>query len=95
MSIDQATVRRVAQLARITLRDEEVPHLQGEINAILAFVAELDGLDVTGVEPMTSVLPMSLKRRADDITEGGIAVRIVANDPASEDRLFAVPKVIE
>ena len=95
MSIDQATVRRVAQLARITLRDEEVPHLQGEINAILAFVAELDGLDVTGVEPMTSVLPMSLKRRADDIIEGGIADRIVANAPASEDRLFAVPKVIE
>ena len=95
MSIDQATVRRVAQLARITLRDEEVPHLQGEINAILAVVAELDGLDATGVEPMTSVLPMSLKRRADDITEGGIADRIVANAPASEDRLFAVPKVIE
>ena len=95
MSIDQATVRRVAQLARITLRDDEVPHLQGEINAILAFVAELDEVDVTGVEPMTSVLPMSLKRRNDDITDGGIADRIVANAPASEDRLFAVPKVIE
>ena len=95
MSIDQATVRRVAQLARITLQDEEVPHLQGEINAILAFVAELDGLDVTGVEPMTSVLPMSLKRRPDEITDGGIADRIVANAPASEDRFFAVPKVIE
>ena len=95
MSIDQATVRRVAQLARITLRDDEVPHLQGEINAILAFVAELDGVDVSGVEPMTSVLPMTLKRRTDDITDGGIADRIVANAPASEDRLFAVPKVIE
>ena len=78
MSIDQATVRRVAQLARITLQDDEVPHLQGEINAVLSFV-----------------LPMKLKRRTDEITDGGIADRIVANAPASEDRFFAVPKVIE
>ena len=95
MSIDQATVRRVAQLARITLAEGEVAHLQGEINAILSFVAELDGVDVTGVEPMTSVLPMRLKRRADAVTDGGIAPLIVANATASEDNLFAVPKVIE
>ena len=95
MSIDQATVRRVAQLARITLAEGEVAHLQGEINAILSFVAELDAVDVAGVEPMTSVLPMRLKRRADEVTEGGIAARIVANAPSSEDNLFAVPKVVE
>ena len=95
MSIDQATVRRVAQLARITLAEAEVAHLQGEINAILAFVAELDGVDVDGVEPMTSVLPMRLKRRSDDVTDGGIARLIVANAASSEDNLFAVPKVIE
>lgn len=95
MSIDQATVRRVAQLARITLAEAEVAHLQGEINAILAFVAELDGVDVEGVEPMTSVLPMRLKRRPDDVTDGGIARLIVANAASSEDDLFAVPKVIE
>jgi aspartyl-tRNA(Asn)/glutamyl-tRNA(Gln) amidotransferase subunit C len=95
MSIDQATVRRVAQLARISLAEHEVPHLQGELNAILAFVAELDAVDVAEVEPMTSVLPMSLKRRRDEITDGGIAGKIVANAAASEDNLFAVPKVIE
>jgi len=95
MSIDQATVRRVAQLARITLAEGEVTHLQGEINAILSFVEALDGVDVTGVEPMTSVLPMRLKRRADAVTDGGFASLIVANAAASEDNLFAVPKVIE
>ena len=95
MSIDQATVRRVAQLARITLAEGEVAHLQGEINAILSFVAELDGVDVEGVEPMTSVLPMALKRRADEVTDGGMAPLIVANAAASEDNLIAVPKVME
>lgn len=95
MSIDQATVRRVAQLARITLRDEEVPHLQGEINAILSFVAELDNVSVEGVEPMTSVLPMRMKLRRDEVTDGGLADEIVANAPVTEDRLFVVPKVVE
>ena len=95
MSIDQATVRRVAQLARITLADGEVEHLRGELNAILSFVAELDGVDVEGVDPMTSVLPMQLRRRPDAVTDGGIAAAIVANAAASEDNLFAVPKGIE
>ena len=95
MSIDQATVRRVAQLARITLADDEVSHLQGEINAVLTFVAELDGVDVEGVEPMTSVVPMRLARRRDEVTDGGIPAAIVANAAASEDHLFAVPKVID
>lgn len=95
MSIDQATVRRVAQLARITLAEGEVEHLRGELNAILSFVAELDGVDVEGVEPMTSVLPMRLRRRPDVVTDGGIAPKIVANAASSEDNLFAVPKVIE
>lgn len=95
MSIDQATVRRVAQLARITLREDEVQHMQGEINAILAFVAELDAVDVDGVEPMTSVLPMRMKMRSDVVTDGGIVAAIVANAPACEDHLFVVPKVVE
>ena len=95
MSIDQATVRRVAQLARIALMDDEVPHLQVEINAVLSFVAELEAVDVSGVEPMTSVLPMRLKRRKDEITDGGMPSAIVANAATSEDNLFAVPKVIE
>ena len=95
MSIDQATIRRVARLARITLAEGEVEHLRGELNAILSFVAELDEVDIAGVEPMTSVLPMRLKRRADEVTDGGMASKVVANAPSSEDGLFAVPKVIE
>lgn len=95
MAIDQATVRRVAHLARITLAEDEVAHLQGELNAILSFVAELDQVDVEGVEPMTSVMPMRLTLRADEVTDGGFAARIVANAASSEDHLFAVPKVIE
>ena len=95
MSIDQATVRRVAQLARISLADGEVEHLRAELNTILAFVAELDAVDVAGVEPMTSVLPMQLRRRPDAVTDGGVAGAVVANAAASDDNLFAVPKVIE
>ena len=95
MSVDSATVRRIAHLARIKVTDAEVPHLQDELNAILAFVAELESVDVAGVEPMTSVLPMPMKKRADEVNDGGIADKIVANAPASDDHFFAVPKVVE
>lgn len=95
MSVDQATVRRIANLARIAVTEEEIPHLQGELNAILQFVAELDSIDVTGVEPMTSVTPMRMTLRQDVITDGGIADLIVGNAPATEDHFFVVPKVIE
>ncbi len=69
--------------------------MQGEINAILSFVAELDDVDVSGVEPMTSVLPMRMKMRADAVTDGGIVDAVMANAPQSEDHLFMVPKVVE
>lgn len=95
MSVDQATVRRIAHLSRIAVREEDVPHLQGELNSILAFVEELNAVDVTGVEPMTSVVPMAMQKRADVVTDGEIADRIVANAPASEDNFFLVPKIIE
>ncbi len=95
MSVDQQTVRRIARLARIAVTDEDVPHLQGELNAILAFVEQLDEVDVDGVEPMTSVIPMSMKQREDGVTDGGRAADIVANAPASEDGFFLVPKVVE
>lgn len=95
MSIDQATVRRIAHLARIAVTDEEVPHLQGEINAILSFVEALGAVDVTGVEPMTSVISMKLPLRADVVTEGEIESLVLANAPLSEDDFFLVPKVIE
>ena len=95
MSVDAATVRRIAHLARIAVAEEEVGHLQGELNAILAFVEQLSEVDVDGVEPMTSVTPMEMKKREDVVTDGGIADDIVRNAPASEDHFFVVPKVVE
>ena len=95
MSVDQATVRRIAHLARVAVSNDEVPHLQSELNSILAFVEELSSVDVEGVEPMTSVTPMAMKQREDVVTDGEIADAIVANAPASEDDYFMVPKVIE
>jgi aspartyl-tRNA(Asn)/glutamyl-tRNA(Gln) amidotransferase subunit C len=95
MSVDQATVRRIAHLARIAVSDEEVPHLQQELNAILAFVEELSSVDVSGVEPMTSVIPMKMKWRKDEVTDHAGADTVVANAPASEDHFFIVPKVVE
>jgi aspartyl-tRNA(Asn)/glutamyl-tRNA(Gln) amidotransferase subunit C len=95
MSVDLATVARVAHLARIAVPDSELPKLQGELNAILGFVEQLNEVDVAGVEPMTSVTPMAMKQRQDVVTDGEIAEKIVANAPASEDRYFMVPKVIE
>jgi aspartyl-tRNA(Asn)/glutamyl-tRNA(Gln) amidotransferase subunit C len=95
MSVDSATVRRIAHLARIKVSEREVPHLQNELNAILAFVEELGSVDVEGVEPMTSVTPMPMKKRADIVTDGSIPDKIVANAPASDDHFFVVPKVVE
>ncbi|ALK09430.1 Asp-tRNA(Asn)/Glu-tRNA(Gln) amidotransferase subunit GatC [Blastochloris viridis] len=95
MSVDQATVRRVAHLARIAVTDAEVPHLQGELNAILAFVEQLGEVDVAGIEPMVSVTPMAMKMREDKVTDGGIADKVLANAPASDDGYYLVPKVVE
>jgi aspartyl-tRNA(Asn)/glutamyl-tRNA(Gln) amidotransferase subunit C len=95
MSVDANTVRRIAHLARIAVADEEVAPLQGELNAILAFVEQLAEVNVDGVEPMTSVTPMQMKKREDRVTDGGIAEAIVKNAPATQDRFFLVPKVVE
>jgi aspartyl-tRNA(Asn)/glutamyl-tRNA(Gln) amidotransferase subunit C len=95
MSVDQQTVRRIARLARIAVAEEDVPHLQGELNAILAFVEQLNEVDVEGVEPMTSVTPMAMKKRPDVVTDGGYPQAIVKNAPATEDNFFLVPKVVE
>ena len=95
MSVDQATVRRIAKLARIKVDEAAVPHLQGEINAILGFVEQLNEVDIEGVEPMTSVMPMRMKKRADIVNDGGDAGRVLANAPAREDDFFVVPKVVE
>ena len=95
MSVDAATVRRIAHLARIAVTEAEVPHLQDELNAMLAFVEQLSEVDVEGVEPMTSVMPMEMKKRPDVVSDGGIADAIVMNAPATEDHFFLVPKVVE
>ena len=95
MSVDAATVRRIAHLARIAVSEEEVPHLQGELNAILAFVEQLSEVNIGGVEPMTSVTPMEMKKRPDVVNDGEIADDIVRNAPATEGHFFLVPKVVE
>jgi len=95
MPVDADTVRRVSHLARIAIADDEVENLKGELNAILAFVGQLAEVDVAGVEPMTSVTPMAMKMRKDEVTDGGIPDAIMANAPAREDHFFLVPKVVE
>jgi aspartyl-tRNA(Asn)/glutamyl-tRNA(Gln) amidotransferase subunit C len=95
MSVDAATVRRIAHLARIAVADEEIEHLQSELNAILAFVEQLSEVNVANVQPMTSVIPMALMKRPDVVTDGDIADQIVKNAPATEDGFFLVPKVVE
>ncbi len=95
MSVDAATVKRVAHLARIALPAEDVATMQGEINAMLGFVGQLNEVDVDGIEPMTSVMPMVMKKRADVVDDGEIAAQIVQNAPQSEDDYFMVPKVVE
>ena len=95
MSVDAATVRRIAHLARIAVAHDEVPHLQGELNAMLAFVEQLREVNVDRVEPMTSVMPMEMKKRPDVVNDGKIADEVVANAPETQDHFYLVPKVVE
>ncbi|MFN6953287.1 MAG: Asp-tRNA(Asn)/Glu-tRNA(Gln) amidotransferase subunit GatC [Acetobacteraceae bacterium] len=98
MSLDDATVRRVAALARIRLSDADLPRVQGELNAILGWIEQLQAVDTDGIEPMAGGAPEGaapLPMRDDVVTEGGIAERILANAPDREGDYFAVPKVVE
>jgi aspartyl-tRNA(Asn)/glutamyl-tRNA(Gln) amidotransferase subunit C len=95
MSVDAATVRRIAHLARIAVAEDEIEHLKGELNAMLAFVEQLSEVNVEGVEPMTSVTPMQMKKRQDVVTAGDNAEAVLKNAPATQDSYFLVPKVIE
>ena len=95
MSIDLETARRVAHLARIAVPEEDLPALAGEFNTILGFIEQLNEVDVEGVEPMTSVTPMRLKRRADEVTAGGDPAAVLSNAPDAREGFFAVPKVVE
>jgi aspartyl-tRNA(Asn)/glutamyl-tRNA(Gln) amidotransferase subunit C len=95
MSVDADTVRRIAHLARIAVADSEVENLRVELNAMLAFVEQLQEVDVEGVEPMTSVTPMAMKKRHDVVTAGDDAEAVLKNAPQSADNYFLVPKVVE
>jgi aspartyl-tRNA(Asn)/glutamyl-tRNA(Gln) amidotransferase subunit C len=95
MSVDKETVKRVARLARIAVGDAEAEALKGDLNTILGFVEQLNEVDITGVEPMTAVIPMRAKMRDDVVTDGEIADKVVANAPAKAEAFFAVPKVVE
>ncbi|WP_420568218.1 Asp-tRNA(Asn)/Glu-tRNA(Gln) amidotransferase subunit GatC [Thalassovita sp.] len=95
MSIDTQTAAKVAKLARIKVEDDALPALANEFNTILGFIEQLNEVDVEGVEPMTSVTPMRLKRREDVVTDGDYQDKILKNAPDAREGFFAVPKVVE
>jgi aspartyl-tRNA(Asn)/glutamyl-tRNA(Gln) amidotransferase subunit C len=95
MSLDNATVAHIAQLARIAMPAEDLPKIGGELNQIIGWVEQLDEVDTAGVAPMTGVAGVDLPRRRDEVDDGGYPERIVANAPEPEDSYFTVPKVIE
>lgn len=95
MEVDEATVRRIARLARIKITNEEARGLKRELQGILEWVRQLDEVDTSAVEPMTRVAPIGLKMRRDEVTDGGIAEDVVRNAPLTEDHFFVVPKVVE
>ncbi len=95
MAVDEATVRRIARLARISVTDGEAKGLVGELNGILDWVKQLDEVKTEGVPPMTSVMPMKLRQREDKIDDGEKAAEVTQNAPMSEDHFFVVPKVVE
>ena len=95
MQIDETTVRRIARLARIKVTDQEAKGLESELSQILEWVEQLNEVDTDSVEPMTRVVPIELKRRADKVTDGEIAEAVTRNAPVTEDHFFVVPKVVE
>jgi aspartyl-tRNA(Asn)/glutamyl-tRNA(Gln) amidotransferase subunit C len=95
MEVDEATVRRIARLARIKITDAEAKGLKGELNGILNWVEQLGEVDTENVEPMTSVVPIKLKMREDVVNDGEKADDVTANAPMSEDGFYVVPKVVE
>lgn len=95
MQVDEALVRHMARLARIKVTDTEARTLQAELSGILAWVEQLEEVDTRGVEPMTRVVPVAMKRRQDEVADGGIAEEILKNAPESQDHYFVVPKVVE
>ncbi len=95
MSVDTATVKRVAKLSRIAISDERAESMKAELNTILGFVEQLQEVDIEGVEPMTSVVDMDMRKRVDEVNDGNKANDVTANAPASQNNFFMVPKVVE
>lgn len=95
MSVDHATVKKIASLARLAISDAEADALAPELNKILGFVEQLAEVDVAGVEPMTAVIPNKLRLREDVVSDGNVRDKVLANAPQAEHGFFAVPKVIE
>lgn len=95
MSIDETTAAKVAKLARIKVEEDALPALAADFNRILGFIEQLNEVDVEGIEPMTSVTPMQLKRRADVVNDGNQQAQVLANAPDAREGFFAVPKVVE
>ncbi len=95
MAIDTDTARKVAKLSRIRVEEADLPRIAQELSGILTFMEQLNEVEVTGVEPMVSVTPMRLKRRADVVTDGGYPEKVLSNAPLAREGFFAVPKVVE
>ncbi len=95
MQVDEATVKRIARLARIKVTPEEAKGLEKELSGILEWVKQLDEVDTKDVEPMTRVVPIALKTRADTVTDGEIADQVIQNAPERANHFFVVPKVVE
>ena len=95
MSVDKETVMKISRLSRIAISDAEADAMVPELNGILGWVEQLGEVDVTGVEPMTAVIPNKLRLREDKVTDGGVRDKVLANAPAREEGFFGVPKVIE
>jgi aspartyl-tRNA(Asn)/glutamyl-tRNA(Gln) amidotransferase subunit C len=95
MSLDTTTVMRIAKLARIRLAESDVPRIEGELNGILGWIEQLNEVDVTGIAPLTGGAAITLRLRADEITDGGYPEKVLANAPGRADAFFTVPKVVE
>jgi aspartyl-tRNA(Asn)/glutamyl-tRNA(Gln) amidotransferase subunit C len=95
MSVDTATVRKIARLARIAVSDAEAEALVPELNNILGWIEQLQEVDVEGIEPMTAVIANKPRLRDDVVTDGGVREAVLKNAPVAEHGFFAVPKVIE
>lgn len=95
MEVDDNTVRHIAKLARIRITPEEATMLQGELSGILDWVKQLDEVDTANVEPMTRVVPIDLKMRSDEVTDGEMPAAVLGNAPATEEGFYVVPKIVE